>query len=184
MCKQCLREAFPERQRTTLDTGAYHLNFAGCSQCHQRGDFLKETNRRTEETEHNDEGLDAEEDDPDFMLLQFEETIEYSHSCPSCNHIVAEHFYEFKLLKQNRSTVQEFTMSCSLCGKGQDTCLAVPLSKSSTVPQQLTSNGTEEEGHIPQKAFASMMLSEDGLFSAKLKQPSTSQDGHEDEWQD
>jgi len=111
MCVGCLREAFPERERSTLERGSFMLNFAGCKQCGARDDFLVEQKRRREETE-------------DETEQSFEETIEYEHCCKRCGHVVAQHMYEFRVVQLG--TVQEFSMSCALCGKGEHTSSSVP----------------------------------------------------------
>ena len=44
MCRDCVKVEYPRRQRTCLDTGAYVLNFKGCSVCGKL-DFLSTVGR-------------------------------------------------------------------------------------------------------------------------------------------
>ena len=57
-----------------------------------------------------DEGEDGE----------YNEEVTFDHCCPSCGHCVAQHFYSFNVGKENHLTVQNYVMSCLLCGTGGD----------------------------------------------------------------
>ena len=37
MCKDCLREQYPQRERTCLDDGSYFMNFDKCKNCNKKG---------------------------------------------------------------------------------------------------------------------------------------------------
>ena len=43
--------------------------------------------------------------------------------CPKCEHVVAEHTYTFELVEE----FQEFTMTCDLCGVGEDEASVLPV---------------------------------------------------------
>jgi hypothetical protein len=105
MCKHCVKTPFPDRGDCCLDAGVYLLNYIGCIECKKRGTLLPKHKTTTE-----DEGDDGE----------YEEELTFDHCCPSCGHCVAEHFYSFNVGKENHLTVQNYLMSCLLCGKGGD----------------------------------------------------------------
>ena len=170
MCKSCLREAFPERQRTTLERGAYVLNFAGCAQCGQRSDFLSETSKKRVENEDDDDG-------------SYDEEIEYSHACKSCNHIVAQHQYEFRIIMREEATMttQEYSMTCALCGKGQDSCY---VTSSASRSQVRTSQATDS---IPTNSFVQEPMSFPTAllatqFATTVKLPPKKDEGDDEEW--
>ena len=108
MCIECLKEAFPERLRSCLESGSYLINYNGCHACKDRSQFIAVTDQvRTED----EEDIDT-----------YEEAIEYIHRCSCCKHIIAHHFYQFRFLPNGN---QEYMMTCALCGKGQDTSHAI-----------------------------------------------------------
>ena len=184
MCKQCLRDAFPARHRTTLEGGSYILNFAGCHACGKRTDFLSEKSRIREEVE------DADEDDPH----SYEETIEFDHCCASCNHVVAKHFYEFRIWREG--LVQRFSMSCALCGSGEDECEVKPFQSSANHPQQQQQQQQRapnladlEQDRLEKEQFAvkfpmnllNMQISQMGV-NAKSSTKNEKEEDDDDEW--
>jgi hypothetical protein len=110
MCVKCLLEAFPDRERMTLEAGYYFVNFGGCAQCREpRSAGVLVTKRER-----------AEEEDED----SYEETIEYEHTCAKCSHVIASHYYCFRV--RTDLGQQEHSMSCALCGKGEDVQSILP----------------------------------------------------------
>ncbi|XP_025105280.1 protein Churchill-like [Pomacea canaliculata] len=101
MCLECVKEEFPERETTCLESGSYLLNYAGCQNCSAKD--LQIMNR-----------ICTEEDE--------EELITYQHVCSQCNHVVANHEYTFKV----EGEYQEYEMSCMLCGNGEDSRSIMP----------------------------------------------------------
>ena len=133
------------------------LNFAGCAACGQRSDFLDELKRTR-----------TEEDDDET----YEESIEFEHCCKSCNHLVAKHSYDFRIVQQGQ--VQEFSMSCALCGKGEDVSSSLPVEQ------------VREQAHIdivlemPPSivVFPSILASRLPI----IPQPSEKNDNDDDDW--
>jgi len=125
MCKQCLVEALPARQRTTLDSGSYFLNFKHCAQCLERGQKLLETKRTLTTEDENEE---------------YSETITYAHEC-QCGHVIASHEYTFTVV----GFVQEHSMLCTLCGKGECT-QRMTVDRRADVQQR--SGAVDEEGPV------------------------------------
>jgi len=159
MCVHCLREAFPERHRCTLERGTYFLNFAGCYQCKQRNDFPIETSRTTKEEKSEEE---------------MEETIEYDHTCKQCNHVIARHFYSYT--ENHEAEIQDYNMSCALCGKGNDSAIM----SSAVVVQERTQIVILEEFNAREQAqiaFPSVLIS-------RIPEPPhlTLKDDDDDEW--
>lgn len=136
MCKQCVREQFPDRQRTCHESGIFFSNLktGACTSC-GKFDFLKhETNvERTEE--ENEDGV-------------YEESIAFNHSCIFCKHLVAEHSYSF-VVDGNK---QLYSMLCLLCGKGQDESSLVKPNGGKTVEQK--AKGIEKSASDFMKGFA------------------------------
>lgn len=108
MCKGCVRDCFPERGRSVLESGFYHVNFASCAGCGERSQSL---------LQGKDAKPQVEDGDGDGDDGTYEETIEFDHQCDKCKHVIAQHYYQFKVLPGGQ---QEYVMSCSLCGKGED----------------------------------------------------------------
>ena len=105
MCKHCIKKQFPDRADTCLDTGHYLVNCNVCHECKQRGNLTIAQ-----------KVIQEEEEDTDY-----EETTTYNHVCNSCNHVVAEHYYQFTISVDNNGvTFQNYIMACALCGKGGD----------------------------------------------------------------
>lgn len=155
MCKLCLREPFPERGRTVLESGFYLVNFMSCAQCGQRSQSLFQGREATPQVEEDDDA--------------YEETIEFDHKCDSCQHVIAPHYYQFKVIT-GESEAQEYLMSCSLCGKGEDSTLVhARLDKSSTV---VVLKHAEPESMS--KVFAGLQLN--------LAATAAQDDGSEGEW--
>lgn len=96
MCKACVFDAFPVRNQICLDGGSYMLNFKACAECKDRS-IVKIMNKNIEQVE-------------DY------EKITYQHVCSSCDHLIAEHEYNFTVVDFE----QEYEMNCILCGTGQD----------------------------------------------------------------
>ena len=111
MCVKCLAEAFPDRERTVLESGHYLLNFVGCAKCSERTERLGVASRKHEEEEGDEAG-------------DFEETIEFDHACSKCGHVIASHYYCFRVRAE--AGQQEYSMSCALCGKGEDVQRIIP----------------------------------------------------------
>ncbi|XP_070578849.1 protein Churchill-like [Ptychodera flava] len=103
MCGDCIKQRCPDRGSICLDTGAYLLNFQGCSECKVREPLV--VRDRHEETEEDGE-----------------ETVTYQHVCPNCMHVIAEHSYTFSV----EDDFQEYQMFCMLCGRGADTVSVLP----------------------------------------------------------
>jgi Churchill protein len=162
MCKHCLREAFPERQRTTLQNGAYLLNFAGCAGCKQRNDFLAERNLREEETDEKDEEGES----------IYEHSNDYEHACKLCGHKVADHSYVFRVISNGE--IQEYSMSCALCGKGEYSSYSAP---NKFLQGQVRSQPSGEVSREP-VSFPTALLA--ATFSAKPN-VEVNDDG-DDEW--
>jgi len=102
MCHKCLKEVAPDRGTSTMNGGSYFLNFKGCGACDTMS-LLKIIEKKKEESELN-------------------ETISFTHICPSCNHEIAKHLYQFKL----KGKFQKYRMECDLCGIGKATCSIEP----------------------------------------------------------
>jgi hypothetical protein len=102
MCKDCLVEVMPARQRTTLESGHYILNFKQCHACKDHGHMPTEHDRQTTVEEENDE---------------YVESVAYVHRCAACAHAIASHEYAFRVV----GSAQEYSMYCALCGKGEST---------------------------------------------------------------
>ena len=66
-----------------MDTGAYVLNFKGCTACGQR-DFPKSVDVETTEQSDHESGAD-----------EIEEEVTFKHQCKHCEHVIAEHYYSF-----------------------------------------------------------------------------------------
>ncbi|KAH9259391.1 hypothetical protein BASA81_002434 [Batrachochytrium salamandrivorans] len=110
MCKGCVRDCFPERGRSVLESGFYHINFASCVGCGERSQSLFQGKDAKPQVLQGDDNDNDGED-------TYEETIEFEHQCDKCKHVIAQHYYQFKILPSGQ---QEYVMSCSLCGKGED----------------------------------------------------------------
>lgn len=153
MCKLCLREPFPERGRTVLESGFYLVNFLSCVQCGQRSQSLFQGREAIPQVEQVDGA--------------YEETIEFDHKCDACQHVIAPHYYQFKVIT---GEAQEYLMSCSLCGKGEDSTLVhARQDKSSTV---VVLKHAEPESMS--KVFAGLQLN--------LATTAAQDDGSEGEW--
>jgi hypothetical protein len=90
-----------------MDDGAYMINYFSCKKCGVRSPQLLVKNKQVKEREDEKES-------------EYEEESMFQHVCGECDHIIAEHFYSFSVGIENKSTVQNFIMSCLLCGKGGD----------------------------------------------------------------
>ncbi|XP_071962079.1 protein Churchill-like [Antedon mediterranea] len=104
MCFDCMKQAFPNRGETCLDSGSYLMNFQGCSEC-QKKEQMKVQERRVE----------TDEDDV--------ETIVYQHVCGNCGHFIAEHKYTFYVDED----YQEYEMYCRLCGRSATSISIMPV---------------------------------------------------------
>ncbi|CAH1791946.1 unnamed protein product [Owenia fusiformis] len=104
MCKECVKDSFPERNTTCLENGSYWMNFTHCAKCQAGKDTIKITERSEE---HGDEG---------------DEMIKYKHICERCGHVIADHEYTFCVSED----FQEYQMFCLLCGRGEDTRSILP----------------------------------------------------------
>jgi Churchill protein len=162
MCKDCVKEAFVDRGRCALERGCYLLNFAGCIKCQRRDDFLEEKNL-----------VHTEEQEDEAEL--FEETLEFNHCCKSCGHVIAKHLYGFR----TNTTVQEYSMACALCGKGED----VVAVKEQQQQQQPSGRSTAlpDEQQISRVQFPTVMLTSNLLIQTKSKQKKEEED--DDEWE-
>eukprot|EP01135_Chromosphaera_perkinsii_P010198 Nk52_evm64s2039 gene=Nk52_evmTU64s2039 len=112
MCKHCLKEPMPNRERICLETGAYLVNFAGCHKC-KKIDFLDELDRLVESGDEDGNGEESSS-----------ETISFKHACKSCGHVVATHEYSFEVCPGTGRSAkdlgyQEYSMECLLCGHGE-----------------------------------------------------------------
>lgn len=104
MCKNCVKELFPDRQRSCHETAIFFSNLkTGSCSCCGKFDFLKNETKIERTEEETEEGV-------------YEESITFNHACVHCKHIVAEHSYSF-VVDGNK---QMYNMLCLLCGKGQD----------------------------------------------------------------
>eukprot|EP00698_Gefionella_okellyi_P017258 TRINITY_DN5021_c0_g1_i1.p2 TRINITY_DN5021_c0_g1~~TRINITY_DN5021_c0_g1_i1.p2 ORF type:complete len:123 (+),score=4.44 TRINITY_DN5021_c0_g1_i1:147-515(+) len=103
MCKDCIIEEFPQREETTLQSGAYVVNFKECASCRKR-DIPVSISKEKHEEGHSS-------DDPDSDS----EEITYTHACRHCNHVICRHFYSFSV----EGKYQHYLMECLLCGRGQ-----------------------------------------------------------------
>ncbi|KAL9954598.1 hypothetical protein ACROYT_G042160 [Oculina patagonica] len=103
MCKDCVKEQHPERGTICLESGTYLLNFACCKECGKK-EPLKITEKLSQEDDNG------------------EELVTYKHVCPSCDHLVAEHEYTFRVEGQ----YQEYMMTCLLCGTAADSVSILP----------------------------------------------------------
>ena len=101
MCQKCVKQQYPQRDRTCLESGSYILNFRGCTQCGVR----EPMNVKNKECTTDDSG---------------DENIQYEHVCSQCGHVVAHHMYSFTVVEGD----QEYEMNCLLCGTGEDTVAA------------------------------------------------------------
>jgi len=78
MCRACVVEVMPDRERSVLESGSYVLNYSQCGQCASRAVPLLEQNRRVEVEDDGDGG-------------EYTETVSYRHVCQPCGHEVAVH---------------------------------------------------------------------------------------------
>lgn len=118
MCRRCLVEVRPDKGQVCREAGADLLNYAGCAGCGHR-DMPRATETRR-----------MEDDDPEEG---YEETIEFRHTCPRCEHFICLHHYSFAVATHESQAAegetyqtQEFLMDCFLCGKGADSVLVDP----------------------------------------------------------
>jgi len=95
MCRKCLKEDSPDRGTSTLEGGSYLLNFKGCGGCGELS-IPKIINKKREEKDE-------------------VETVKYTHICGSCQHVIGDHFWQFKI----EGKYQLFEMNCTLCGNGE-----------------------------------------------------------------
>merc|ERR1712020_365258 len=103
MCRNCVKEEFPHRERLCSEKGIYIINFIGCHNCN-------ETNRAPDSllvSEYSKKNVEDEEDDVSKEIISF------NHSCAKCGHSIAKHS-------------QEFCMECMLCGIGEDSVSILP----------------------------------------------------------
>ncbi|XP_022093547.1 protein Churchill-like isoform X2 [Acanthaster planci] len=105
MCVECVKVKCPDRGSVCLETGSYLVNFQGCASCHSR-ENIQIQNRHTD--------TDDEEG---------EERVTYDHVCAVCEHLIAEHQYEFRI----EGEYQEYSMVCILCGRAEDTVSILPI---------------------------------------------------------
>ncbi|KAJ7371076.1 Protein Churchill [Desmophyllum pertusum] len=103
MCRDCVKVQHPERGTICLESGCYLLNFACCKACGTK-EPLKITEKYSQE---DSEG---------------EELVTYKHVCPTCDHLVAEHEYTFRV----EGKYQEYMMTCLLCGRAADSVSILP----------------------------------------------------------
>ncbi|XP_046551878.1 protein Churchill-like [Haliotis rubra] len=104
MCEDCVKEEFPDRGSMCVDSGSYMVNYAQCADCKIRGE-VKVINRVCIEEENGDE------------------VITYQHVCKSCEHVIGDHEYIFRV----EDDYQVYEMSCLLCGNGEDERSILPV---------------------------------------------------------
>jgi len=112
MCRNCVKEEFPHRERLCSEKGIYIINFIGCHNCN-------ETNRAPDSllvSEYSKKNVEDEEDDVSKEIISF------NHSCAKCGHIIAKHIHEFWI----EDGYQEYRMECMLCGIGEDSVSVLP----------------------------------------------------------
>ncbi|XP_076067993.1 protein Churchill isoform X2 [Oratosquilla oratoria] len=102
MCKDCVKEEFPDRGSICLDSGAYLANLNGCKLC-GRKDRVQVVNKAT-----------TQEGDQEVTTFQ--------HKCEGCEHLIATHEYCFWV----EEDFQYYEMSCLLCGESDDTRSCLP----------------------------------------------------------
>ncbi|NP_001191620.1 churchill isoform X1 [Aplysia californica] len=102
MCELCVKEEYPDRDTLCVEQGSYMINFVKCSSCGQQG--LRTSNRKCNDSEE-------------------EELITYEHVCSSCEHVIAQHEYTFKV----DGDFQIYEMSCLLCGSAEDQRSIMPV---------------------------------------------------------
>ena len=88
MCKHCVRNPFPDRDRMCLESGAYMVNMSKCSNC-------SKNNLKVEQVPADM----LEEDTSDSDTEEETETVTYNHVCGHCNHVVSRHKVGLKLWK-------------------------------------------------------------------------------------
>jgi len=110
MCKNCVKTAFPQRERLCTETGVYIQNFAGCSKCNEQ-------NRAPDSLISKGPGT-IEEVDDDVT----KEITAFDHTCTKCGHIIANHTHEFWI----EDGYQEYRMECLICGLGEDSISILP----------------------------------------------------------
>ncbi|KAL9954586.1 hypothetical protein ACROYT_G042147 [Oculina patagonica] len=86
-----------------LESGTYSLNFACCKECGKK-EPLKITEKSSQEDDNG------------------EELVTCKHVCPSCDHLVTEHEYTFRVEGQ----YQGYMMTCLLCGTAADSVSILP----------------------------------------------------------
>merc|ERR1711872_793558 len=84
MCKNCVRQPFPDRDRMCLESGAFMANMKNCSSCNKNNLKTETVPRETVED-------DMRDDDDDLEA----ENVTYNHVCAECNHIISRHKYKF-----------------------------------------------------------------------------------------
>jgi len=101
MCRECVKEEYPDRGRTCLEKGCYLFNFISCTGCGKK---------EVTQINHN-ENNEADE-----------EVITFEHACSHCGHVVASHVYNFTV----SDGYQEYSMDCLLCGTAEDEQSVLP----------------------------------------------------------
>ena len=126
MCKECVKEVFPDRGSVVLDDGAYILNLARCAKCAQRSP-PRSINRQVVEDEGKEPTVlvlnvtNAEESEHEGAN-EIIHTTTYTHQCGSCDHIIGEHYHKFQT---SDSLEQSYYMECILCGKVRDSSVVL-----------------------------------------------------------
>lgn len=175
MCKNCILELFPNRGVVCLDEGHYLLNVKSCHQCGTRGKLRVENTTKTETEDTEDPG-DQE----------YEEEVTFEHVCDVCNHRVAEHFYSFSVGIMDGQTVQNYTMACSLCGKGGDRRVVEGVNDmeqdAAEAPETKTSTTTPQLTTKRETGFIDSSLLDRASMQAKKSVDSNQDDEDSDGW--
>ena len=128
MCKDCVKEVFPDRGDVVLDDGAYILNLANCANCGQRAP-PRSINRQDVEDEETEAAVMVLQTD-NAEVSETEHTNEliqvttYTHQCANCDHIIGEHYHRFQT---SDNLEQAYYMECILCGKVSDLYHLLPM---------------------------------------------------------
>jgi len=88
---------------------------------------MKESNRHEDDNENADESAGERDGEGDVGSDEYEEEATYDHVCTQCGHVIAQHYYAFRVCRQvdecakrTGRVTQEYYMECTLCGKGMD----------------------------------------------------------------
>ena len=103
MSKGCVKIEYPKRGRQCYEVSAYMANYVGCVKCKKRLTLpMSKRQIVVKRTVDNDTR---------------DEEVTFLHKCPSCSHVICEHFWSSTYYEDKN--VDVYLMECMLCGRGQ-----------------------------------------------------------------